>query len=65
MGAGASSGAQGYSSSGALPLKARDGLKEEVAELLAQKGINVNANEKDTGNTALHYASAIGHVSTC
>eukprot|EP00959_Pyramimonas_sp_CCMP1952_P277875 5808377-Pyramimonas_sp.AAC.1 len=62
MGSGASS--LGQSASGTLPLLAKDGNKIEVTRLLSQKGVKVNEIERDTGNTALHYAAAIGHVSS-
>lgn len=57
MGGGASAEA-----SRALPVAAKSGDRKEVERLLARKDTDPNIIDRSTGNTALHYAAAIGHV---
>jgi len=44
-----------------LPIAAKSGERTEVERLLARKDTDPNIIDRATGNTALHYAAAIGH----
>jgi ankyrin repeat protein len=46
-----------------LALAAKEGDKEKVETLLGMAGSDPNAMDPTTGNTALHFAAAMGHVS--
>jgi hypothetical protein len=45
-----------------LALAAKEGDKEKVETLLGMAGSDPNAIDPATGNTALHFAAAMGHV---
>lgn len=62
MGAGASHGKRSASGLSAFHAAAMEGDLKRVHKLLGSKSLDVNEAEAKTGNVALHYASAKGHL---